>query len=460
MVVPSALGSGVADPLSLAIDRSAPVAGGGIGLGSLSDNIRKFHLFARPRVVSLEEVARGLGMARPVSLREMNRRLGAIPTEVRLGSSITTGAALGGRADLVLRSDGTYTSSGHMRATGFPSFAYQVTVHIQGNGARLLPTAFHQGRVFGTDTPGDRQRKWTESGTNENIRQGWLSIAENPRLEVRKEYNLSGTLGAVTDIAVKIAEFAGLAAVANPATAAVITLGSALDEAVDLPAPHKDWPLGVTVAAGVILVFGPAAIVPAIVAGGVAELAVATRTLRDDEWDFVRKVFGDTLPPREQIILTNMLGKGDRPYTLPTVGGKYLVNLGGGGRFDNPMTWSSDDGRYPKPGQLLIHELTHTWQGRRWPALTYFCQGVTENGYDPGDDLSKVWGDYGLEQQATIVDNWYAGMVPDEDRTMEDPAKIAFYDREFLPAREPNYTQKPYHKFDRYIYGNVRAGLI
>jgi hypothetical protein len=457
--VPTAFGVDVPGALSLAFNPAAPrpAAGGAIGAGSLAGNIRKYDVYG-DRVVSVDEVAGGLRMTRPVSLREMNRRLAAIPNEIKLGAVITTEAALGGRADLLLRSDGTYTSSGHMRATGFPSFAYQVTASVQGDGGAFLPTAFHQGRVLGTDTPGDRQRNWDESGRNENIRQHWLGIAENPRIDVRKEYNVSGVLGAAADVGVKIAEFVGLAAVANPSTAALLTLGSALDEAVDLPAPHKDWPLGVTIAAGAVVLFGPAAIAPAIAAGTVAELAVKTRTLRDDEWDFVRKVFGDTLPPRENIILTNLLGLEDRPFTMPTVGGRYLVNLGGG-PFDSPTTWGG--GKYPRPGQLLVHELTHTWQGRRLPAATYYCRGIRKiGGYPPGSDTGRAWGTYGLEQQATIVDSWYAALVPDPDRTEEpDLAKVAFYEREFLPARNPDYSKKPPHMFDRYVYGNVRAGL-
>ncbi len=461
--VPTAFGVDVPGALSLAFNPAAPSpAVGGIGAGSLAGNIRKYDVYGGDRVVSIDEVARELRMTRPVSLREVNRRLAAIPNEIKLGAVITTDAALGGRADLVLRSDGTYTSSGHMRATGFPSFAYQVTASVQGDGGAFLPTAFHQGRVFGSDTPGDQLRNWNESGRNENIRQQWLGIAENPRIEVRNEYNVSGVLGAATDVAIKIGEFVGLAAVANPSTAALLTLGSALDEAVELPAPHKDWPLGVTVAAGGILLFGPGAIAPALAAGAAAELAVETRVLRDDEWDFVRKVFGETLPPRERIILTNLLGKDNRPFTIPTDGGRFLVNLGGG-PFHNPTTWRGGK-RYSQPGQLLIHELTHTWQGKRWPATTYYCQGVTAENYDPGSG-GKPWGAYSLEQQATIVDNWYAAMMIDRSTLGEDTklpasgANLAFYNDEFLPSPNPDYTKKPFDVFDHFIYGNVRAGL-
>ena len=52
-----------------------------------------------------------------------------------------------------MRSDGTYTFRGHLRATGFPSFAYKVQVAIRcSTGVVIVVEA--SGRVFGTDTPG------------------------------------------------------------------------------------------------------------------------------------------------------------------------------------------------------------------------------------------------------------------------------------------------------------------
>jgi hypothetical protein len=406
---------------------------------SVSASIRKFHLYAKPRVISLNEVATALQMRRPVSLKDLTRRLNVLPVELRLTETVTTGAALGGRAEMILRSDGTYTSSGHMRATGFFSFAFHVTPTVASG--HFLSAAVHQGRVFGTDTPGDRQKNWSENGHNEDLRQNWLSIAGNAQFTVRTEHNLSGTLGGLIDVAVGFAQFVGVAAATGSGgLAAAILLADTLGQASKEPMPFPKFPLGMTIAAGVLLVFGPSAIIPAIVAGGAAESLLRHRPLSEEEALFAAKVFGPTLPGREQIILTNALGLGNAPFVVPGFGGSFLVNLGNG-PFDNPM----DDTSVGVPGQLLIHELTHVWQAKRQSAMTYFCRGPVERDPEPGANPSKPWSAYGMEQQAAIVESWYAA----------DPA---FLQNEFKKPN-PDFSKKNPQIFDHYIRGNIRAGL-
>ena len=100
--------------------------------------------------------------------------------------------------------------------------------------------------------------------------------------------------------------------------------------------------VGVLVASGVLMVFGPSAIVAAIVAGAAAgvaiELALKHRKLTDrpEEVEFANRVFQGTLPV-DRIVLTNMLGIGGRPFTIPSVGDTILVNLGRGVRRSHPL---------------------------------------------------------------------------------------------------------------------------
>ena len=405
---------------------------------SVSDNIRNFHLYANPRVISLNEVADGLHM-RPAGLRQ-----GAHTSPECLADRTAAGrnnhyrCRFGGRAEMVLRSDGTYTSSGHMRATGLPSFAFHVSPTVESD--RILAAAMHQGRVFGTDTPGDRQKNWSENGRNEDLRQNWLRIAGNAKLTIRMEHNLSGTLGTLKDVAVGFAQFVGVAAATGSGgLAAAIVLADTLGQAAKEPMPFTKLPVGMTVAAGVLLVFGPSAIVPAMVVGGAAEALLRHRPLSEEEAGFAAKVFGPTLPAREQIILTNALGMDNRPFVVPGFGGSFLVNLGNGPL--NPM----DDTSNGMAGQLLIHEVTHVWQAKRRPAMTYFCQGVFDSTYEPGTDPSKPWSAHGIEQQATIVEAWYAD-------------DLKFLGSEFKKPN-PDFSKKKPHIFDHYIKGNIRAGL-
>ncbi|MER7954660.1 hypothetical protein [Streptomyces sp. NPDC096030] len=409
---------------------------------SLTQSIRRFHLYAAPRVISLREVADSLGAERPVSVRDVARRLDEVPVELHVAEPVTTETALGGHVDMVLRSDGTYSSTGHMRATGFPSFSFVVHPIVEGGGGRFRALAVHQGRVFGTDTPGDRQKNWAEDGRNEAIRQNWLTFARDARLTVRKEWEVDGVLGTLGDIATAVAQVVGVAAVTGAGgMAAALVIGSQLGEAAGEPWPFPALPVGVTIASGVLLVFGPAAIVPALAAGVAAEGLVDHRPLLEEEAAFAAKVFGPTLPDREQIILTNISGLDDRAFVVPGAGGSFLVNLGDD--FADPM--AAKGGKYTERGQMLIHELTHVWQASRWPATTYFCQGVFESTYEPGGDPSRPWSAYGIEQQATIVDRWYAA----------DPA---FLGGEFQNPH-PDLSLKKAHPFDHYIHAHLRAGM-
>ena len=66
------------------------------------------------------------------------------------------------------------------------------------------------------------------------------------------------------------------------------------------------------------------------------------------------------------------------------------------------------DDSYPTKGQVLIHELTHAWQiqtKRFAPGVV--CKRITQtNSYTPGP-AGTPWSDFGLEQQAAIVDHWF-----------------------------------------------------
>ena len=75
---------------------------------------------------------------------------------------ISDGIPLGGAVELTLSSNGNYTFKGHMRATGFPSYHFGLQVFIKAADGVII-AAFHSGRVFGTDTPGDRENSWEEN---------------------------------------------------------------------------------------------------------------------------------------------------------------------------------------------------------------------------------------------------------------------------------------------------------
>jgi hypothetical protein len=160
---------------------------------------------------------------------------------------------------------------------------------------------------------------------------------------------------------------------------------------------------------------------------------VNVRYLSLAEWAFAQKVFANSLPDRETILLTDMSGLGGRGFTVPVssvallgtlanpalatlllknsalFAGKIFVNIGPA--FANPTRYTSSS--YPTAGQLLIHELTHAWQIRySQTALGFLCEGIVTQAGNSGGSAYRVqpgnqWKDYGLEQQATLVDTWF-----------------------------------------------------
>jgi hypothetical protein len=145
----------------------------------------------------------------------------------------------------------------------------------------------------------------------------------------------------------------------------------------------------------------------------IANQLIRSRPINPEEIALARKVFGDHLP-YDQIQLTNLAGIGGRAFTAPGVDGKTYCNLGLA--LDN--TLGADPSRsYPNAGELLIHELTHAWQIARNGFIPGFvCSGVVnQTAYVMGDNVYAYgpagpdWASFNLEQQAQIVNEWFAG---------------------------------------------------
>jgi hypothetical protein len=188
---------------------------------------------------------------------------------------------------------------------------------------------------------------------------------------------------------------------------------------------------------------------------------VKQRKMNAAERQFADRVFGGRLP-MDRVMLTNLLGLGDRPFTSPGPGGTILVNLGQG--FDDPMNYTGKGGDVlgqNAPGQLLIHELAHAWQiANESFTPAYYCRAVSTALGTTGGDMSAYsygppgppWSSFGTEQQASIVDEWFAGnKMPDFEEKNERQ-------RAFPPMHEAveGPVQNPYF---RYIRDNIRAGI-
>ena len=74
-----------------------------------------------------------------------------------------------------------------------------------------------------------------------------------------------------------------------------------------------------------------------------------------------------------------------------------------------PMRYPNDPNekpKYPTPGELLIHELTHAWQLARDRNMYLWLEEISRSEYDPLP-AGSPWQDNNIEQQATIVNQWF-----------------------------------------------------
>lgn len=129
------------------------------------------------------------------------------------------------------------------------------------------------------------------------------------------------------------------------------------------------------------------------------------RTLLPDEIALAKSVFQNTLN-YSTVRITNTLGLGERPWTTnsPPL---YMVNVG-------PAfpSLTANEGRK----LLLIHELTHVWQAQHLVPITlnsavHQALSAINNGGDVSAayayTVGKSWGQYNIEQQASIVAHWF-----------------------------------------------------
>lgn len=129
------------------------------------------------------------------------------------------------------------------------------------------------------------------------------------------------------------------------------------------------------------------------------------RTLTPAEIAVAKSVFQNTLN-YSMVRVTDTLGLGGKPWTTnsPPL---YLLNVGG----DYPNLAADDDRR-----RLLIHELTHVWQAQHLVPITlnsavHQTLSAIQNGGDVSAayayTVGKSWGQYNIEQQASIVAHWF-----------------------------------------------------
>ena len=367
--------------------------------------------------ISVRALARMVNLQQPVRLAPL---IDALLAPVQFHAEILTpaGTALGGTVDLTLFSDGHTSFNVHMHDSGFDPYRFRVRFALQSpDGLTLLFQCSGHTDGSGSNLFGhvDRNFDHNEERQNPLVKQYWLDVRAST-MSVSKSYDDVGALNTLEDIAKDLLGFLIADVTFGAGLALVIAASAELADSLDASFVGPGGLVGVAVAGGVVWVFGPSAIIAAVVAGvaagAITDALIKHRQLTSEEYRFAVTVFGDTLPPRERIYVTNLSHGGGHKYTWPNVDGSVLLNLGDA--FDNPMRHA--EGKkpsYPTNGQVLIHELVHAWQIHTKSFVPgILCKAAFSTGsYTP--TVGKAWSDLGLEQQAAVIDQWfgdYAGM--------------------------------------------------
>lgn len=152
------------------------------------------------------------------------------------------------------------------------------------------------------------------------------------------------------------------------------------------------------------------------------------RLMTDSERAVARSVFGYTIP-YDYIHLSSGLGVGGRPFTIPDPlrWGHYMIYIG------SQVTW-----------EVLIHELTHVWQGHSSELAWGYTLDSLFNQMVCGNSaykykLGNEWREYNVEQQASIVEDWYK-----RGRSTQDAAFRYIKDNLWHPEKE-RFTMEDYN---------------
>lgn len=155
-------------------------------------------------------------------------------------------------------------------------------------------------------------------------------------------------------------------------------------------------------------------------------LDTQSRELSDSEWRLAQSVFGTSLPDRSRIQIGDGLGIDDRPYTWEE-SQQWGRGVGGysGRSATSLFTLHVGPDMYPDASRgayakKFIHELVHVWQyyhGYWVVSRSLWAQSRFGAGYAYTLSRDDAWDDFNVEQQAHLVEDWYAGgMSASDDR--------------------------------------------
>jgi hypothetical protein len=384
-----------------------------------------------------------------------------IPRPITFRGEIDSGglAALGGWYSLTINPDGSTRWQGHAHDSGLDGYDFAVSAVVRAPRSGTCVAFMHQGHVGGTVTSGSRDNDWDETtplqgtslfGHMSDALFDDLAQANHANSHVEYTSDIGEAVGSALGWLAKFA----VGTVAGPIVGAVVFVGV---EAWSFCATGSLIP-GARIAEGILWLAGPENTLFALAAEELANLGSQSRELTQEEYDWANGMadgqaqkFAGCLPPKEDLLVTDIIGKDDRAFTFPRYDGKTMLNLGPNG-FPDPR-YCLVDAKHPKNGRgdVFVHELVHACQIQHVTLLS-MASGAADNmlcagaAGDPNapyyyGDATDDYTTLNYEQQAMIVQDWYAGHIGN----MRQQTGI------------PRDTASP---FFHYITDNLRVGVF
>jgi hypothetical protein len=179
------------------------------------------------------------------------------------------------------------------------------------------------------------------------------------------------------------------------------------------------------------------------------------RYLAAGEIGIAKDVYKESIP-YDSILISDGLGGDDRPFTVPTILPLHVafgaVDINFNVKGDGKYVIHAGDGYYgmstvDKDQATLIHELAHVWQGEHYESWswTYVVfslkdQITSDDAYAYDKTRLGPWDDYGPEQQAQIVEDWFVDKKKTYDPTTDTGDLRFYYIKKYIRGERVDYN--------------------
>ena len=328
--------------------------------------------------------------------------------------------------------------------------------------------SFYRKGHVGADNPGPgdgNKEEWDESHPVNNRLQAAILEMQDATIRVSSDHthDITGVLDDIVSFVFRFAAGVFPSPVPGLSMSALIFIGVSAGSLIT----NGSLGPGAHISEGLLWLAGPEGTFYALAADLLHNLGEKSREIHDHEYEWLKRhevtdstgtrmveVFGEFLPPKDKILITDTIGAGDRPFVFPTWDGKYSLNLGPDGEADpinfDPKGYDPTNPSSRPAGHSFVHETMHAWQlyhrdtPSAYPIETSISQiWATISGNDPYDyePAGQNFSHYGPEAQAELFADWYTG-----------------HDRHNPAVWNGTRMASTDHDYYRYAVDNVQAG--